>query len=75
MGLAAEQPLHGFESHAGGEQKQQRGFGQRRHAFDLAVAVLMLGIGRLAGNAHRDIGQYRRGEVQERVTGFRKDRQ
>jgi hypothetical protein len=75
MSLPAEQPLHGFESHAGGEQKQQSGFGKRRHAFDLAVAVLMLGVGRLAGDAHCRIGQHRRSKVQERVTGFGQDRQ
>ena len=41
---------------ATGEQEQQGGFGQRGDALDFAVAVLMLGVGRLAGNAHGKIG-------------------
>ena len=33
---------------------------ERGDAFDFTVTVLMLGIGRLAGNAHGKIGQQRR---------------
>ena len=65
IGLLAKEPLHGLEGDARCEQKQQSRFSERRHAFDLAVAILMLGVGRLAGNAHRDIGQHRSGEVEQ----------
>jgi len=47
--LRADQPLHRFPDHHRGEQEQQRRLGQRGDALDLAVAVLMLGVGRLAG--------------------------
>ena len=56
---------HRFENHDAGEQEQQRRLGERGDAFDLAVAVLMLGVGRLAGNAHGEIGEQRRREVQQ----------
>ena len=55
------------------EQEQQRGFGKRGDAFDLAVAVLMFGVGRLAGNAHGEIGQHRRREVDQRMAGLGQD--
>ena len=60
MTLAAEQPVRRLENHDGGEHEQERGFGERRDAFDLAVAVLMFGVCRLAGDADREIGDHGR---------------
>ena len=49
-----DQALDRFPNHHARQQEQQRGFRQRRDAFELSVAVLMLFVGRLAGNAHRE---------------------
>ena len=73
--LRADEPLHGFPDHHAREQEQQGGFGKRRHALHLAVAVLVVGVGRLAGNAHGEIGQHRRREVEQGMAGLRQDRQ
>ena len=69
------QALDRFPDHHAGEQEQQRGFRQRRNAFDLAVAVVVFLVGRLAGNAHRDIGHHRGAEIDQRMAGLRQDRQ
>ena len=50
MRLRADQPLRRLPDHDGREQEQQRRFGERGDALDLAVAVLMLLVGRLAGH-------------------------
>ena len=39
------------------------------------MAIVVLGVGRLAGDAHRGIREHCRGEVEKRVTRFRQDRQ
>ncbi len=57
--LRTDKPPSRLPDHHRGQQKQQRGFGQRAHALDLAVAVLMLGVRGLAGNANGKIGQHR----------------
>ena len=44
--------------HHAGQHEQQRGLGERGHALDLAMAVMMLVVGRLAGNAHGEIGHH-----------------
>ena len=74
MRLRADQPLRRLEDHHGREQEQQRRLGKRGDDFDLAVAVLMLGVGRLAGNAHGKIGEQRRREVDQGMAGFGQDR-
>ena len=71
----ADQPLRRLVQHDGGEQKQQCGLGERGDAFHLAVAVLVLGVGRLAGDAHRDIGQHRCRQIEQRMAGLRQDGQ
>ncbi len=75
MGLLAKEPAHRFIGDARGQNEQQGGFGERGHALDLAVTVLMLGIGRLAGDTHGRIGEHGRSEVEERVAGLRQDRE
>ena len=72
---ARHQPLHRFPDHHAREQEQQRRLGERRDALDLAVAVLMLGVGRLAGKPHREIGQHRRGKIDQRMAGLGQDRE
>jgi len=75
MRLHADQPLQRLPNHDRRQQEQQAGLGQGSDAFDLAVAVLMLGVGRLAGNAYGEIGEYGRRQVNERVAGLRQNRQ
>ena len=73
--LAAEQALRGLPDHEAGQDEQQPGLDQRGDALDLAVAVMMLLVGRLAGDAHREPGHHGRGEVERRVRGFREQRE
>ncbi len=72
---AAEQAVAGLPDHDAGEQEQQRRLRQRGDALDLAVAVVVLLVGRLAGHAHREIGHDGRGEIEQRMRGFREHRQ
>ena len=73
MGLRADEPLRSFPDHDGGEQEQERRFGQRGNALDLAVPVLMLPVGGFSGKPDREIGQHRCGQVDKRMTGLRED--
>ena len=72
-GMIADQPLRGLKDDNRSEDEKNAGFSERADALDLAMAVLVLGIGRLAGDAHGKIGQNGRGEVDERMARFRKD--
>jgi hypothetical protein len=71
----AEQPLAGLPDHDAAQQEQQCRLCERRHALDLAVAVMMLLVGRLAGDADREIGHQRRTEIDQRMGCFRQDRE
>ena len=73
--LRADQPPRRLPDHDDREQEQQRRFGKRGDALDLAVAVLVFLVGRLAGEPHREIGQDRRREVDQRMAGLGQDRQ
>ena len=64
---AAEQAVPGLPDHDAGQEEQQRRFRQRGDALDLAVAVVMLLVGRLAGHAHREIGHDGGGEIEQRM--------
>ena len=66
----ADQALRRLEDHEGREDEQQSGLDQRRDALDLAVAVVMLLVGRLSGDAHRVPGHHGRDEVERRVRGL-----
>ena len=72
--LAEEAPDRLVDDDAG-EKEQQRGLRQRRDAFELAVPVMMLFVGRFAGNPHGDIGHHGGGEIDQRMRGFRQDRE
>ena len=75
VAVAAEQPLCRLPDHHAGQHEQQRGLGERGDAFDLAVAVVVLLVGRLAGDAHREIGHHGRDEVDQRMRGLGQDRE
>ena len=61
----AEQPMSGLPDHDAREDEQQRGLGQRHDALDLAVAVMVLLVRGLAGDADREIGHQRRAEIDQ----------
>ena len=73
VGMIADQPLGRFPHHHARENEQQRGLGERGDVLDLAVAVLVVPVGRLVGHAHREIGHHRRGEVDQGMGGLRQD--
>ena len=71
--VAAEKTLQRFPDHDAREQEQKRCLGERGDAFDLAVAVMVLLVGGLAGHAHREIGHHRCGEVDQRMRRLRQN--
>ena len=73
--LRNDQPPRRLPDDDGREQKQQRRLGKRGDALDLAVTVLVLLVGRLAGEPHCEIGQHRRRKVDQRMAGLGQDRQ
>jgi hypothetical protein len=75
MGVAAEQPLRRLPDDDAREQEQERGFRERGNALDLAVPVMVLPVGRLARQAHREIGHHGRGKIEQRMRGLRQNRQ
>ena len=75
MTAAAEQPVPRLPDHDAGEQEQQRGLRQRGDALDLAVAVVVLLVGGLAGDAHGEIGHHGGGEVEQRMRRLRQHRE
>ena len=75
MAMRAEQALHGFPDHNPGEEEQERRLRQRRHAFNLAVAVVVLRVSRLARDAHRKVRHHGGHEIKERVRRLREDRE
>ncbi|KAF0136289.1 MAG: hypothetical protein FD152_1063 [Xanthobacteraceae bacterium] len=56
------------------DEEQEGRLGEGRDRFDLAVAVLVVVVGRLVGKAHRIEGQKGRRSVDEAVRGLRQDR-
>jgi hypothetical protein len=62
LAVAAPEPLRRLPDHHPRQNEQQRRFGQRRHALDLAVAVMVLLVGGLAGDADGEIGHQRGAE-------------
>ena len=73
--ILQSQTLQGFPDHNSGKQEEEGCLGERSDALDLAMAVMMLLIGRLAGCVRRGFdglrdcfGVLRRGI--NRLTGF-----
>ena len=65
-----EQTLARFVDDPDAGQQQQAGFDEGREALDLAVTVLVLGVGRLVGDTHREVGHERSHQVEPRVRRF-----
>ena len=61
------------DPHAG--HQQQPGFDKCGKIFYFAVAILMVGIGRLIGDAHRKQRDHRRYQIQTGMGRFREDSQ
>src|SRR5215471_21706589 len=61
--LVLEKALERFPDHYSRKQEQQGRFGQCRDSLHLAVAIVMLFIGRLARNTYRDIGYHCGAEI------------
>ena len=70
-----EEALAGFVDDPDAGQQQQAGFEEGGEALDFAVAVLMIGVGGLVGDANRKIGKRRGDQVESRVRGFGEDAQ
>ncbi len=56
-------------------QQQQAGFDESGEALDLAVTVLMVGIGRLVGDANREVSDRRGHQIEARVRRLGEDAQ
>ncbi len=75
VAVAGEQAVPRLPQNDGGEEEQERGLDQRRHALDLAMTVMVLLVGRLVGNADGKIGHGGRREIEQRMRRFREDRE
>ena len=75
MTFGKQQPLERLPDDKARQHEQQAGFDQCRDAFDLAVAVMVLCVGGLAGDAHRVPGHHGRDEIERRMRGLGKQRE
>ncbi len=73
MLLIAKQAPGGLPDHHTGQYEQEPGLGQCGYALDLAMAVVMLLIGRLAGDAHGKVGHHRGAKIDQRMRRLRQD--
>ncbi|MHC2724711.1 hypothetical protein ACVMGE_007198 [Bradyrhizobium diazoefficiens] len=69
------QPAVGLDQDAAGEHVEQGGDAERGDALQLAVAVVMLVVGRLVGHPHHRPGDDGRDQVDRGVQGFRDQRE
>ena len=67
---ALAQPAVGFDQDAARQHIEHRDHDQRRQAFELAVAVMMLRVGGAVGNPHHHPGHDGRDQVDRRVQGL-----
>ncbi len=70
-----EQPLDRFINDPDASQQQQTGFDEGGKILELAVPVLVIGVGRLVGNPHRKKSHQRRDQIQSGVRSFRQNSQ
>ena len=70
-----EQAAKGFPDDVKRGQQQQARLHEGRKAFHLGVAVGVVGVGGLVGDAHRQISNNRRDQVETRVQRLRKNAQ
>jgi len=66
--LGAREPFDRLPKHHAGENEQQRRLDERGNTLDLAMPVMVFGIGRFARNPHREIGHHGGGEVDQRMS-------
>ena len=71
----AQKAPHGFHPHIEGQDDQQPRLRQRSHRLHLAMAVVMLVVGGFARHADCGIGHHGGAEIDQRMAGFRQDRE
>ena len=72
---ALAQAAEGLDQDAAGQHIEQGDDAERGHALELAVAVMMLLVGRLVGHPHHQPGDDGRDQVDRGVQGFGDQRQ
>jgi hypothetical protein len=75
MRLKSEQAQARFPEDINREHKEKGGRGKCRHALDLAVPEVMLGVGGFARRTHREIGDDGGEQVDQRMPGLRQHRE
>ncbi len=71
---AAEEQTHDrFVDDPDAGQQKQAGFDEGGEVLDLAVAILMVGVGGLVGDSDREICEQGGDQIQSRVRGFGED--
>ena len=70
-----EQPLARFVNNPDASQQQKSGFEEGGEAFDFAVTILVVGVGRFVGNANREVGDYSGNQIEPRMRRLRQDAQ
>jgi hypothetical protein len=64
------QAAEGFHQNTAGEHIEHRDDSERRHALELAVAVMVFLVGRAIGKTHHHPGDDGRNHIHRRVQGF-----
>ena len=70
-----EQPPKGLEKGGDGEESQQRRFAQRRHGLDLAMAIMVVVVGRPVRLPHGEEGQRGHADVEQAMRRVGQKRQ
>ena len=71
--VAEEQAHDRFVDHPDAGQQKQAGFDEGGEVLDLAVAILVVGVGGLVGDSHGEIGEQGRDQIERGVCGFGED--
>ena len=70
--VVEEEPLDGFVDDPDTGEQKQAGLDEGGKVFHLAVTVLVIGVGRLVGDAHRHQGDDGGDQIKHGVQSFRK---
>jgi hypothetical protein len=73
--LDTHKPFNRLPTHHAGKNEQHRRLDKCGNALDFAMAVMMLGIGRLARNPHGEIGDHGGAEVGQRMGRLGEERE
>src|SRR5205085_10414691 len=69
------EPAYSLDYDEGGKREKEARLGQRGERFELAMAVMVLLVGRLAGDPHREISEDRCAGIEQGMARLRQKRE